>query len=137
MNLKVPRCPCIAPYWHLTDIQVTKYLALAKGRMKQRAIATEIRCSKSMVGRITRRYQFETFAQRTPTPGPTLKTSISDNRHLLIIAKCNFDRLLQDITNLSGLPISRYTTSCRRKPTSTAAMRNESLSFQQNISEAD
>jgi len=66
-------------YRHLTDVQVTKCLALAKGGMKQRAIATEIGCSKSTVGRITRRYQFETFAQRMPTPGPTLKTSVSDN----------------------------------------------------------
>jgi len=41
-------------YQHLTDIQVTKCLALAKSGMKQRAIATEIACSKSTVGCLSR-----------------------------------------------------------------------------------
>jgi len=48
-----------------------------------------------------------------PPLGPAFKTSVSDNRHLVLTAKCNFDRPLTDITNLSGLPISRYTTSRR------------------------
>ena len=104
-----------ASYRHLTDVQVTKCLALAKGGAKQRAIATEIGCSKSTVGRLVNRYHFETFVGRTPPKGPALKTSKSDDRHLIVTAKRNFDRPLQDITNLSGLPISRYTARRRLK----------------------
>ena len=102
-------------YQHLTDVQVTKCLALAKSGMKQRAIATEIACSKSTVGRLINHYRFETFAQRTRPKGPAFKTSKSDDRHLIVTAKRNFDRPLQDITNLAGLPISRYTTRRRLK----------------------
>ena len=46
---------------HLTDIQVAKCLALAKSRMKQPAIATEIGWSKSTIGWILKWDQFETF----------------------------------------------------------------------------
>ena len=104
-----------ANYRHLTDVQVTKCLALAKGGAKQRAIATEIGCSKSTVGRLINRYHFETFVGRTPPKGPALKTSKTDDRRLIVTAKRNFDRPLQDITNLSGLPISRYTARRRLK----------------------
>jgi len=92
-----------------------KCLSLAKFRMNQWAIAAEIGCSQATVGRLIKRYRFETFIRRTLSPGPTFKTSVHDNRHLIITAKCNFERPLQDITNLSGLPISRFTRSHRLK----------------------
>jgi len=102
-------------YWHLTDVQITKCLALTNDGMNQRAIATKIGCGKSTVGRLINRYRFETFAQHTRSKGPAFKTSKSDDSHLTLTAKRNFDQPLQDITNLSGLPISRYTTWRRLK----------------------
>jgi len=81
-------------YPHLTDVQVAKCLAVAKGGIKQRAIATEIGCSKSTIGRIIKYYRFETFVQRTPPRRPTLETSTSDNRHFIVTPKCHFDQPL-------------------------------------------
>ena len=102
-------------YRHLSDVEVMKCLTLAKCGMSQRAIAAEVKCSKSTVGRILQDYDYETFTTRKPHPGCAHKTSIEDDRHLVITAKRNYDLPLRDITNLSGLDISIKTTARRLK----------------------
>ena len=79
-------------YWHLTDVQVTKCLALANDGMNQQAIVTKIGCGKSTVDHLINSYQFETFAQHTRFKGSTFKTSKSDDCYLTLTAKCNFDQ---------------------------------------------
>jgi transposase len=100
-------------YRHLTDVEVMKCLTLAECGKTQRAIAAEVKCTKSTVGRVLRDYNYETFTQRKPHPGPARITSKRDDMHLVVTAKRNYDRSLADITNIAGLSISPSTVARR------------------------
>jgi len=102
-------------YKHLTDIQIEQCLALEYAGWSQRAIAHEVGCSKSTVGRVLKDYNYQTFITRNKHPGPTRKTSESDDRLLIRTARKHYDLPFRDITNISGLPISAKTTAHRCK----------------------
>jgi AraC-like DNA-binding protein len=97
-------------YKHLSDVQVTKCLTLARFKMPQADIARELGCSQSTVNRLLQTYKYDTFQGRVPTPGPARKTTQTDDRLLIRIAKKHHTLPFHDITNIAGLPISRWTT---------------------------
>ena len=102
-------------YKHLTDVEIAKCLTLAKNKWTQEAIADDLGCSQSTVQRTLTKYTYETFVMCKQTSGRQRKTTTDDDRHLIITAKCNYDKPLADITNLSGLNISIKTTTHRLK----------------------
>ena len=102
-------------YKHLTDVEIAKCLTLNKNGWKQERIANELGCCQSTVQRTLAKYTYETFVTRTQTPGRPRKTTAEDDRHLIVTAKCNYDKPLADITNLSGLNISVKTATRRLK----------------------
>ena len=66
-----------------------------------------------MVSRTLRKYDFDSFVGRKPRAKRGHKTSIQEDRLLLRIAKQNLSVPLNDITNISELPISRSTLTRR------------------------
>jgi DDE superfamily endonuclease/Transposase/Helix-turn-helix domain len=109
MNQNIPP----SGYNHLTDVQVTKCLALAQFKTPQEEIARELGCNQSTISRVLKAHKYETFQGRVSTPGPARKTTIADDRLLIRIAKKNHTLPFRDITNISRLPISRWTTARR------------------------
>ena len=100
-------------YKYLTDVQVMQCLTLSHTGWKIRAIATEVGCSKTTVGHILTDHDYNTFTTHPKSAGRPRKTTESDDRHLLRVAKANHRLPFYDITNLSGLSISPKTTACR------------------------
>ena len=98
-------------YKHLTNTQIMQCLTLNRCGWTQRAIAAEVGCSKSTVGRVLKDYDYETFVQRKQHPGPARKTSETDDQLLIQIAKKHYNLLFCDITNIAGLPISPKTVA--------------------------
>ena len=97
-------------YKHLTDVQVMQCLTLSKCGKPVRVIADEVGCSKSTVDRILKEHDYETFITRPKSAGRPRKTTESDDRLLIRIAKQNHRLPFRDITNLSGLQILAKTT---------------------------
>ena len=102
-------------YKHLIDVQVMRALTLNNCGWSHCVIAKELGCSHSTIQRVLKTYNYETFTECQQHLGRAWKTTENDNRHLAIMAKCNYEQSLQDITNLSGLEISRFTTARRLK----------------------
>jgi len=102
-------------YKHLTDVEIVKCLTLAKNNCKQEAIANELGCSQSTVQCALTKYTYKTFVTRKQTPGQQRKTTTEDDRHLIVTAKCHYNKPIADIINLSGLNISVKTATCRLK----------------------
>ena len=99
-------------YQYLTDVQIIQCLTLAKKGDTICLIATEVGTTKLTVGRVLKDYNYETFTQYKQHPGRTHKTSATDDRLLIRIAKQNYSPSFHDITNISGLSISEdYGTS--------------------------
>ena len=100
-------------YKHLTDIQIDRCLSLNHAGWSLRKIAMEIPCSKSTVGRILKQYDYKTFAGRKQHPGRARKTTESDDRLLIRVAKKHYNLPFRDITSISSLSISLKTMARR------------------------
>ena len=70
-------------YKHLTDVQVMQCLTLSKCGKPVCVIADEVGCSKSMVDRILKEHDYETFITRPKSAGCPRKTMESDDRLLI------------------------------------------------------
>src|SRR5436305_2932066 len=81
----------------------------------QYAIAKEVGCSKTKVLYALKDYDYDTFIAHKKHPGPMCKTSESDNRLLIRIAKKHYDLPFHNITNIASLPISLKTVVHRCK----------------------
>ena len=79
------------------------------------AIAKELRYSHSTIQCVLKTYDYETFTERQQHPRRAWKTTKNGDRHLAIMAKCNYEQSLQDIMNLSGLEISWFTMARQLK----------------------
>ena len=101
--------PPPAGFRHLTNVEIAKLLTLDKNGWKQQATADELSCSQSTVQRTFSKYNYNTFITHQQHPGQPHKTTKEDERHLIVIAKCNYNKPLSDIINLSGLNISIMT----------------------------
>ena len=100
-------------YKHLTDVQIMQCLTLAKNNWTVRAIADEVGCSKTTVGRVLTDHDYNTFTTRPKSAGRPRKTTEYEDRLIVRAAKANHRLPFHDITNIHGLPVSAKTTACQ------------------------
>ena len=103
------------PMSHLSDVEIASMLSFNEAGWSTRAIGQKLHRSQTVVSRTLRNYEFDSFVGRKPQAKDRRKTSIRGDRLLLRIAKKNSSLPLQDITNISEFPISRFTLSRRLK----------------------
>src|SRR2546423_7881162 len=84
-------------------------------KWSQHAIAKEVGCSKTTVLHALKDCDYDTFIAHKKHPGPMCKTSESDNRLLIQIAKKHYDLPFHNITNIASLPIFPKTVAHRCK----------------------
>ena len=99
---------------HLSDIDIGKILGLAKAELPQGEIATLMKCSKYAVFHTVHTYDFETFQGHNARREYERKTTKREDRYIERALKRNYSLPLRDITNIVGLPVSRWTIARRR-----------------------
>ena len=99
---------------HLSDVDIGKVLGLAKAELPQREIANFMNCSKKAVQHTVETYDFDTFQGRNPRREYERKTTKREDRYIERALKQNNSLSLRDITNITGLPVSRWTVALRR-----------------------
>lgn len=62
---------------HLSDAEISRILSMAHNGLTQREIADEVPRSQTVISRVTRRYQFESFVSRRQKPDSSMH-SLSD-----------------------------------------------------------
>ena len=102
------------PGQHLSDADIGKILGLAKAELPEREIATMIKCSQKAVNHALHNYSFETFQGQKPRRKYERKTTKREDRYIERALKQNYSLPLRDITNITGLPITRWTVARRR-----------------------
>jgi hypothetical protein len=99
---------------HLSDVDIGKILGLGKAELPQRQIASLMKCSQNAVEHALHTYSFETFQGQQPRREYKRKTTEREDRYIERALKQHYSLPLQDITNIVGLPISRWTVARRR-----------------------
>ena len=99
---------------HLSDVDIGKILGLGKAELPQRQIATLMKCSQYAVEHALHTYSFETFQGRQSHREYKHKTTERKDRYIERALKQHSSLPLQDITNIIGLPISRWTVAHRQ-----------------------
>jgi DDE superfamily endonuclease/Transposase len=99
---------------HLSDVDIGKVLGLAKAELPQREIADLMNCSKNAVQHTVETYDFDTFQGRNPRREYERKTTKREDRYIERALKQNNSLPLRDITNITALPVSRWTVARRR-----------------------
>jgi hypothetical protein len=102
------------PGQHLFDVDIGKILGLAKAELPQRIIASLMKCSQKAIQNTLANYLFETFQGHGPRREYAHKTTKREDRYIERALKQNNRLPLQDITNIAGFPISRWTVARRR-----------------------
>ena len=97
------------PTSHLSDVEIASILSFSEAGWSTRAISQKLHCSQTVVSRTLRKYNFDFFVGQKPWVKHSHKTSIQEDWLLLHIAKQNSSVPLNDVTNISELPISRST----------------------------
>src|SRR5579859_5424429 len=99
---------------HLSDVDIGKILGLGKAELPQRQIVSLMKCSQNAVKHALHNYSFETFQGRQPRRDYKRKTTEREDRYIERALKQHYSLPLHDITNIIGLPISRWTVVRRR-----------------------
>ena len=99
---------------HLSDADIGKILGLAKAQLPEREIANLMKCTKNAVHHALHTYVFETFQGRKPRREYERKTNEYEDQYIESVIKENNSLPLRDITNIIGLPVSRWTIARRR-----------------------
>ena len=97
----------------LSDTEIGYALGAADFGVHQRSIAAKLKCSQNTISRVLNRFNISTFTTHPKCNGPAKNTSERDNRELKHLALKNRRSTLEDITNMSNLPVSRWTISRR------------------------
>ena len=99
---------------HLSDVDIGKILGLRKAELPQRQIASLMKCSQNAVEHALHTYSFETFQGWQSRRDYKHKTIQHKDRYIECALKQHYSLPLQDITNIVGLPISRWTVARHR-----------------------
>jgi len=102
---------------HLSNVDITKILALDKASTFQWEIASLVKCSWTGIQRVLATYDFETFQRCNPWREYQRKITQHENQYIERALKQNNSLLLRDITNIISdklLPISETTLRCQR-----------------------
>ena len=99
----------------LSDAEVVRILTLGRTGFKSRAIAAEVNRSQSVVSRVLKTYDYETFKTRDLSRIRKRKTTEHEDRILIRTAKAHDDEPFRDIITRSGINVSQ--TTLRRRLT--------------------
>ena len=99
----------------LSDAEVMRILTLGRTGFKSRAIAAEVNRSQSVVSRVLKTYDYETFKTRDLSRIRKRKTTEHEDRILIRTAKAHDDEPFRDIITRSGINVSQTTLRRRLK----------------------
>jgi len=99
----------------LSDAEVMRILTLGRTGFKSRAIAAEVNRSQSVVSRVLKTYNYETFKTHDLSRIRKRKTTEREDRILIRTAKAHDDEPFRDIITRSGINVSRTTLRRRLK----------------------